>query len=68
VTRRAAFRQTDVCRAVKGATAAGVSIARIEVDANGKIVIVAGALAQSTVEDDYVAWKAKRDARKAEGR
>jgi hypothetical protein len=68
MTRRAAFRQTDVSRAVRGATAAGVSIARIEVDASGKIVIIAGALAHSTVEDDYAAWKAKRDARTAEGR
>jgi hypothetical protein len=36
------FRQQDVTRAVKGVTAAGVHIARIEIDKAGKIVIIAG--------------------------
>jgi hypothetical protein len=36
------FRQTDVTRAVKAVTAAGVHIARIEIDKTGKIVIIAG--------------------------
>ena len=36
------FRQQDVTRAVKAVTAAGVSIARIEVDKAGKIVIITG--------------------------
>ena len=35
------FRQTDVTRAVKAVTAAGVHIARIEIDKAGKIVIIA---------------------------
>ena len=35
------FRQKDVTRAVKAVTAAGVHIARIEIDKAGKIVIVA---------------------------
>jgi len=34
------FRQQDVTRAVKAVTAAGVHIARIEIDKSGKIVIV----------------------------
>jgi hypothetical protein len=34
------FRQSDVTRAIKAAVAAGVHIARIEVDCTGKIVIV----------------------------
>ena len=34
------FRQQDVTRAVKAVTAAGVDIARIEIDKAGKIVIV----------------------------
>jgi hypothetical protein len=36
------FRQADVTKAVKAVVAAGVDIARIEIDKAGKIVIVAG--------------------------
>jgi hypothetical protein len=39
--RRTAFRQADVSRALKGASAAGIVISRIEIDQNGKIVLVA---------------------------
>ena len=39
--RPASFRQADVSRAVKGATAAGLTIGRIEIDPTGKIVLVA---------------------------
>ena len=35
-----AFRQQDVTKAVKAVTAAGVHIARIEIDKSGKIVII----------------------------
>ncbi len=34
------FRQSNVTRAIKGAIAAGVTIARVEIDKDGKIVIV----------------------------
>ena len=39
--RAASFRQADVKRAVKGALAAGLAVDRIEVDGDGRIVIVA---------------------------
>ena len=35
------FRQQDVTRAVNAVTAAGVHIARIEIDKAGKIIIIA---------------------------
>jgi hypothetical protein len=35
-----AFRQQDVTKAVRAVTAAGVHIARIEIDKTGKIVII----------------------------
>ena len=35
-----AFRQQDVTRAVRAVTAAGVHIARVEIDKTGKIVII----------------------------
>jgi|HubBroStandDraft_6_1064221.scaffolds.fasta_scaffold2399177_2 hypothetical protein len=43
------FRQSDVTKAVKGVVAAGVEVARVEVDRDGRIVVVAGkpALAQA---------------------
>jgi hypothetical protein len=34
------FRQQDVTKAVKAVAAAGVGIARIEIDSSGKIVII----------------------------
>jgi len=36
------FRQRDVTAAVKAVVAAGVAIARVEVDKTGRIVIIAG--------------------------
>jgi hypothetical protein len=35
------FRQTDLTRALKGARAAGVEIARVEIDNDGRIIVVA---------------------------
>jgi hypothetical protein len=34
------FRQSDVTRAIKAAVAAGVEIQRVEIDPNGRIVII----------------------------
>lgn len=39
-TRASRFTQTDLTRAVKGVVAGGVRVGRIEIDPNGKIVIL----------------------------
>ena len=36
------FRQADIARAVKGAKAAGISVSKIEIDTDGRIVITSG--------------------------
>ncbi len=36
------FRQRDLTAAVKAAVAAGLEVARVEVDKDGKIVVIAG--------------------------
>ena len=39
-SRAARFTQSDLKRAVKGVSSAGFRVGRIEIDANGKIVIL----------------------------
>ena len=36
------FKQGDVTKALKGAVAAGLDVKRVEIDRDGKIVVVAG--------------------------
>ena len=51
------FKQNDLIRAVKGAVAAGVKIARVETDKRGKTVLVAENGDRQSVEDrlsDYM--------------
>jgi hypothetical protein len=45
------FRQQDVTRAVKAVAAAGVHIARIEIDKVGKIVIIAAEALHPAADD-----------------
>jgi hypothetical protein len=46
------FRQQDVTRAVKAVAAAGVHIARIEIDKAGKIVIIMADEGPPAVQND----------------
>lgn len=41
------FRQADITRALKAAQAAGIEDVRVEVETDGKIVILAGRLAKA---------------------
>ena len=40
MTRRQAFREADVSRALRAAQSVGLAIGRVEIDQDGKIVIV----------------------------
>jgi hypothetical protein len=46
------FRQRDVTRAVKAVAAAGVAVAKVEVDRDGKIVVVVGEPSQNRLSSN----------------
>lgn len=52
----ARFKESDVVRAVRGATKAGMRVGRIEIDPNGKIVILSEAAAPPPASN---AWDAE---------
>lgn len=54
MTARARFTQADVRRAAAATMAAGLGVARIEIDPNGKIVIIPGAPDKAAGNDN--AW------------
>jgi hypothetical protein len=57
------FRQQDVTRAVKAVVAAGVGIARVEIDKAGKITIIAATAPAEAAQDDldreFADWEAR---------
>jgi hypothetical protein len=55
------FKQQDLVRALKGVKAAGIEVARIEIDKRGKIVI-STPRAPGPAHNPYDAWKAQEDA------
>ena len=62
---RTPFRQADISRAVKGATVARLVIGRVEIDQDGKIVIVSGEGKPKEAVTPLDAWKARKNARQA---
>lgn len=57
--RRLVIRQRDLTRALKGAAAGGLSVSRIEIDTDGKIVIIAGEGPAPSAEEALEKWQAK---------
>lgn len=51
--RASAFRQSDVARVIRGAQAAGLTVASIEIDPNGKIVARFGEGATSASVNEW---------------
>jgi hypothetical protein len=45
------FKQGDVTKVVKGVVAAGVEVMRVEVDTNGRIIVIAGKPSDATVAE-----------------
>lgn len=58
--RRQAFRQADVTRVVKGASAGGQRVSRVEVDREGKIVVHFGEPEKEAPVDEFERWMAGR--------
>jgi hypothetical protein len=62
------FRQADLTRAIKAARNAGVEVARAEIAADGKIIIVIGETGASsadielTPDDELERWRKKKNA------
>jgi hypothetical protein len=46
------FRQTDVAKAIKAALSLGLSVARFEIDRDGKIVVIIGAPVPDAANDN----------------
>jgi hypothetical protein len=46
------FKQTDLLRAIRTSQKAGLSIARVEIDRDGKIVVVVGESRQESAGND----------------
>ena len=64
------FRQQDLTKAIRGATKAGVDIARIEIAQDGRIVLVVGNSQEQTIvtpQDDLDRELAEFEARHGEG-
>jgi hypothetical protein len=67
VKRRVPFRQADVSRALKAAGKVGLRVARVDVEPSGKFSIVVADGAAIGAASSFDIWKAKYDAREAQG-
>lgn len=51
------FKQADVCRAIRAATASGLSIERTEIHRDGRIVLVHAPETSATPADEFDTWQ-----------
>lgn len=68
MSRRLAFRQADIARALRAAAKAGLNIGGLRIAPDGAIEVMQAV--QLPVDDSaagFAKWKAKRDARRAQG-
>jgi len=59
----AAFKQADVTRALKAAVAAGIEVARVEIEARTGKIIISTPRRRDEPDSPYDAWKAENNAR-----
>jgi hypothetical protein len=52
------FRQTDLTRALRGARAAGVEVAQVEIDKDGRIIVVAAKPKEDSGGGEQNEWDA----------
>ncbi len=64
MARRTPVTQASISRALKAALAAGLTVARVEIE-GGKIVIYSSEGVRHEPVSDFDAWRSKRDGRSA---
>ena len=60
------FRQKDVMRALRASVAAGLEVQRVEIDREGRIVLVFGSATESQISEPAAplnSWRASRGTR-----
>jgi hypothetical protein len=68
VTRTAAsFRQADLTRAARAMTKAGLTVRGARISPSGEIEVLTAGAPDTQLVDHFGEWKAKRDARHAQG-
>ena len=64
---RIIFKQHDLTRAIKGATAGGLTVSRIEIEPNGRLAIITGKDAaadrRTEAEKAFDAWESASEKR-----
>lgn len=58
-----AFKQADIARAVKGVSAAGARVERVEIDPAGKITIITAAASPAPAASPLDDWMDRRGSR-----